>query len=85
MNEETIVRTMALPYGQDWLWIGDANVVVLASHLCPEGRDRALCEVSAFWRRSCLRVIDGEASVGPATEPFTLPRQSAMMSVESPA
>lgn len=58
MNEETLVKTMELPRGQDWEWYGDLNMIVLAPHLCPEGRDRAISEVQKHWRRSCLRVVD---------------------------
>lgn len=59
MNEDTLVKTMPLPYGQEWLWIADANMVILSPCLDEVGRERALCEVSAHWRRSCLRLVDG--------------------------
>jgi len=73
VNEDTLLLTRPLPYGQEWAWHADANIVVLAPHLCPEERERALTEVQAHWRRSCLRVVgaDDEASQAP-TVPMTV-------------
>ena len=72
MGEKTLIKTMELPAGRDWEWFGDANVVVLAAHLDEEGRQRALTEVQAFWRRSCIRVVPAESwkpAGGPGTGP----------------
>lgn len=42
MNEDTDIRTIPLPYGRDWQWFAEANVLCLAPHLSPEGRERAI-------------------------------------------
>lgn len=61
MNEDTLIKTMPLPHGRDWEWYADANVVVLAPHLCPEERERALSELQAQWRRSGIRLVEGRS------------------------
>lgn len=81
MNEETLVKTVPLPFGRTWEWYGDANVVVLSPDLDAEGRDRALDEVQAFWRRSCLRVVGGD---GPAAVQSTQPMNVAAGSLSVP-
>lgn len=58
MNEDTIIRTMALPRCDEWEWHDDANVVVLSSSLDTAGRERALTEVAAHCRRRSLRVVN---------------------------
>ena len=76
MNEHTLIKTMPLPQGRDWEWFADANIVVLAPHLCEEGRERALTEVQAHWRRSCIRVlpVPGEPCRGEpnVTQPLAI-------------
>jgi hypothetical protein len=71
VNEDTLVKTMELPYGQDWAWFADANVVVLSPHLCDVQRDRALREVQEHWRRSCLRILPIDHPVTQPTLPLT--------------
>lgn len=61
MNEATIIKTLDLPPGQDWILYSDANVIVLASRLDPCERDRALDEVCAHWRRSRFTVVPAAA------------------------
>ena len=69
MNEDTLIKTMPLPQGRDWEWFADANIVVLAPHLCPAQREQALTEVQAHWRRSCLRVLPSEPAT---TQPLAM-------------
>lgn len=57
MNEETLVITVDLPPGQDWAWYADLNIVGLSSHLCTGGRERALFELQAAWRRRFVRIV----------------------------
>lgn len=59
--EETIVLTVDLPDGTLWVWMGDANTVLLSSSLCEVGRANALDDLQAVWRRRCLHVIEGGA------------------------
>lgn len=85
MTEKTVVKTIELPDGRDWLWYADANVVALAPHLDDEGRERALSEVQAFWRRSCLHLVPDPAETlmtVPLPQPITEPMDiAAMLSV----
>ena len=55
--EQTIVRVMDLPEGQETVWFPDCNMVGVARRLCEEERDRAIQELTVRWRRSMLRVI----------------------------
>lgn len=57
MDEKTLVKTMSLPFGQPYAWYGDLNMVVLCPSLDDAGRKRAMDEVQAHWRRSCLQVV----------------------------
>lgn len=57
MNEDTLIKTMPLPGDQKWAWYADANIVALSPCLDDEGRERAISEVQAYWRRSCIRVV----------------------------
>jgi hypothetical protein len=57
-GEETVVRVLDLPDGQDWKWLGDANVVILSSRLDCAGRLRALDELQKHWRRAHLRLVE---------------------------
>ena len=66
MNEYTQIKYLDLPHGRPWEWYGDANVIVLAPRFRTDcqGREQALTEVQAHWRRSCIRVVqDDEANV----------------------
>jgi polyphosphate kinase 2 (PPK2 family) len=58
MNEDTLIRTMPLPHGQLWAYHADANVIVLSPCLDAAGREAAITELQAQWRRSALRVVD---------------------------
>lgn len=62
MNEDTIIKTLELPHGEEWAWFADANLVVLSPRLDAAGRERALTEVQAHWRRRCLRVVEDAAT-----------------------
>lgn len=57
MNEETLIVTVDLPSGLDWRLYSDLNMVGLGSHLCEAGRERALTELQASWRREFIRVV----------------------------
>lgn len=57
-GEETVFRTLDLPEGRDWVWMPEANVVVLASRLDCAGRLRALDELQKWWKRKHLRVVE---------------------------
>lgn len=73
MNEDTIVKALPLPYGQRWLWLADANMVLLSDELDEAGRESALCDVQAHWRRSCIRVVEEQpmvASSPPRPDPM---------------
>jgi hypothetical protein len=61
LNEDTLIKTMPLPFGQRWLWLADANMVLLSPCLDERQREMAMGELQAHWRRSCIRVVeDGE-------------------------
>ena len=77
MNEDTLIKTLPLPNGRDWEWYADANVIVLAPHLCPAERERALCNLQAQWRREGFRLIPDESVPARTTQPLaTLPPQT---------
>lgn len=75
MNEETIVKILPLPHGQDWAWHADANVVVLSHCLDDAGREAAISDFQAQWRRSGLRLVP-EALELPL--PIALPPQQTV-------
>jgi hypothetical protein len=56
----TDIVTMDLPFGQDWLWFAELNMVALAPHLDAAARERALDELQEEWRRS-VRLVRGAA------------------------
>lgn len=60
-TEHTVVVIITLPPGRDWAWLGDCNVLALSDRLNEAGRQAALVEVGAAWRRSFLYVV-GEQS-----------------------
>jgi hypothetical protein len=73
MNEDTLIKTMPLPHGQTWALFADANVIVLSPCLDEDGREQALNDVQAHWRRSGLRIIheaDDEPNVAAKTQPL---------------
>lgn len=39
-------------HGRDWVWHPSLNTVALADHLDAAGRERALDELQAEWRRT---------------------------------
>lgn len=55
--EKTVQMILDLPLGQDWAWLPDCNVVALSSRLDAAGRERALNDLQATWRRSFLRSV----------------------------
>lgn len=56
------VVTMPLPYGQNWLWYPEFNIVALAPHLTGCERERALDELQAQWRQS-IRLVRGPIGI----------------------
>ena len=42
--EKTVIVTVNLPPGQNWVWFADCNMVGLAPHLDADGRWQALTE-----------------------------------------
>ena len=71
MNEDTVIRYMPLAPGtRPWRWHADANLVVLCSSLDENGREEALSDLQAHWRREGLRVVTDEA---PDAEPEPCP------------
>ena len=80
MSEQTLIKTLDLPCGQDWAWYADANIVGLGRHLDAEGRERALNEVQDHWRRSCLRVVGGDDE---PTRPLQMPRPTLREVIEA--
>lgn len=85
MNEDTVFRTLALPNGRDWEFYEDVNVMVFAPHLGPEGRERAIREFQARWRRFALRTVRGLPSQQALaeTQPMDVQPQ-ASLSVVTP-
>lgn len=76
------VITMPLPNGRDWLWYSDLDIVVLAPHLDAAGRERALDELQAEWRRDTRRhlyAVPTAAAERPAKE-RTCPGDTVPMS-----
>jgi hypothetical protein len=56
--EKTLVMPVDyLPQGVDWQWMPELNMVLIRDTLDELEGHRALIEVSAVWRRSCLRVV----------------------------
>lgn len=54
--EETVIHILDLPAGQDWVWFADGNIIGLSRRLDEAGREAALCDLQATWRRSLIRV-----------------------------
>lgn len=57
VGEDTIIRTLDLPEGQDYAWYPDLNVVALSSRLDCEGRLRAFNDLQSWWRREHLTAV----------------------------
>jgi len=55
--EHTIIRTIDLPYDQDFAWYADLNVIALSSRLDCAGRLRALDEMQRTWKRQHLTAV----------------------------
>ena len=58
MSEQTVFHTSALPEGKDWVWHPDINLVELSDRLDCTGRAQAVIEVSRWWRRAHLKVVE---------------------------
>jgi len=67
MYEETVVVVMPLPAGVNAVFCEDSNIVCLSDQLDEDGRDQALAELQAQWRRNALRSIRGGLSTGTRT------------------
>jgi hypothetical protein len=61
-TEETVLLTMPLPRGKEWHWLADCNVLVLSDQLDPAGRDRAISDLQATWRRRYLQSLPPPAA-----------------------
>lgn len=48
---------MNLPEGQDYVRYADLNVIVLSTRLDCAGRERAIADLQAQWRREHLQLI----------------------------
>lgn len=57
MIEQTVVRKVDDVKHDEAVWLGDANTVVVGSHLTPEQVDQALLNLSLKWQRSFLRIV----------------------------
>lgn len=57
-SEETVFRTIELPNGQSWAWYPDLNIIAFAPHLDCAGRQRAIDEIQAQWRREHMRLAE---------------------------
>jgi hypothetical protein len=60
-TEETKIVTMPLPFGQDWCWYPDLNIIALSNQLDAAGRERALDEFLASWRHSLMQAAAGSS------------------------
>lgn len=58
IGEDTVIRTVELPEGLDYVWYGDANVLAFSSRLDCAGRMRAVDELQKQWRRAHLKVVE---------------------------
>jgi hypothetical protein len=67
VNEATIIKTIELPYGQEWALYADANVIVLSPCLDNDGRRRAIDEVCAHWRQTIPRPFGAQQISDSAT------------------
>jgi hypothetical protein len=63
VNEATLIKTLDLPFGQEFVIYADANILALSPRLDREGRERALDEACREWRRETLRLVPGAAGV----------------------
>lgn len=57
ITEQTILLTHVLPPGVDYRWIADCNVVVLSAGLDAAGRQRAIDDLQAQWRKRWLSPV----------------------------
>lgn len=58
--EKTVILTIDMD-GDEAVWMGDANAVLMPSHLDEEGRRAALCNLSAKWQRTFIRLVPSAA------------------------
>jgi hypothetical protein len=56
-SEETVVLIGWSPYGRNWTWHPEANVLVLSPCLSEAGRERAISELQDHWRKHCIRIV----------------------------
>lgn len=57
--EKTVQMVLDLPEGRDWEWLPDCNILVLASRLDEAGRQRAISDLQATWRRQFIKAVPG--------------------------
>lgn len=55
MSEQTVILTIDMD-SDEAVWMGDANTVLMPRHLDEEGRQLALCNLQARWRRKLIRI-----------------------------
>ena len=55
--EQTVQMILDLPAGQDWRWLPDCNIIVLSARLDEAGRQRAISDLQATWRRSLIKAV----------------------------
>lgn len=60
MSEQTVEIKIETD-SDEAVWMGDANVVLMPSHLDTAGREQALCNLAAKWRRKFIRVVSSVA------------------------
>lgn len=58
MSEKTLLRTMVLPAGQDWVWYPDLNMVGLSDRLDEQGRREAVRAMQWWWQRAGWESVD---------------------------
>lgn len=57
MIEQTVEIRVEMD-GDQAVWMSDANVVLMPSHLDEVGRQRALVGLMSTWRRQWIRVMN---------------------------
>lgn len=56
-TEQTVQMILDLPPGRDWEWLPDCNIVVLSSRLDEAGRQAAISDLQATWRRQFIKAV----------------------------
>lgn len=56
-TEKTVLIVMDLPDGKEWAWLADCNVLAVSAALDGEGRERAITDCQATWRRQFIHSV----------------------------